>query len=383
VRARWVVTVAALGLIAAVFAGRAAMSSAVSTPPSAIKPGAPSDRVVTVPVAAARRAHGVRPVSVSAISAQRVWVLASVDCSARFCPSRLFRSADGGRSWQKLPPPPPQVAINGGTHHVSAIRFANPRDGWMFGSQLWATHNGGRSWRRLTVHGGVDQLVVVGRTVWIVRSRCVPDQGCHSFALLRADVATNRFRVVRLPHPLHHLGAVPALGGRGRTVAVLNNPKPSPAHDADQLEISTDDGAHWSVRSGSCYRELGGQVAPAGGVVWAVCPTGMDAMVYRSTGGAFAALQPDGRTLPNTIAVAALSPDSAVASVLGRRAYWTNDGGMKWTRARLPTRGRFGGLGAMTFPDAKHGFAVFFGPTYSAVIKTDNAGHRWVHVRLP
>ena len=37
---------------------------------------------------------------------------------------------------------------------VSQVRFYNTSDGWAFGPQLWATHNGGQSWQQIGPAGG-------------------------------------------------------------------------------------------------------------------------------------------------------------------------------------------------------------------------------------
>jgi photosystem II stability/assembly factor-like uncharacterized protein len=36
---------------------------------------------------------------------------------------------------------------------ISAVRFANASDGWAFGPDLWATHDGGATWSRVTIPG--------------------------------------------------------------------------------------------------------------------------------------------------------------------------------------------------------------------------------------
>jgi hypothetical protein len=38
---------------------------------------------------------------------------------------------------------------------VATIRFANLKDGWAYGAELWATHDGGSSWKRVSLPGAV------------------------------------------------------------------------------------------------------------------------------------------------------------------------------------------------------------------------------------
>jgi hypothetical protein len=41
---------------------------------------------------------------------------------------------------------------------VSAVRFADARNGWLFNPALWATHDGGRHWRQLSLTGKVGAI---------------------------------------------------------------------------------------------------------------------------------------------------------------------------------------------------------------------------------
>jgi photosystem II stability/assembly factor-like uncharacterized protein len=50
---------------------------------------------------------------------------------------------------------------------VSRLRFADRLNGWIFGPDLWATHDGGATWHRLTRLGGpVRALEASGGTAW-------------------------------------------------------------------------------------------------------------------------------------------------------------------------------------------------------------------------
>ena len=46
------------------------------------------------------------------------------------------------------------------TDGVSSVRFANSHDGWVFGPELWATHDGGRTWHEVSVYGARTGVVV-------------------------------------------------------------------------------------------------------------------------------------------------------------------------------------------------------------------------------
>lgn len=111
---------------------------------------------------------GFSPVSVTFVSPVTGWVLGTATCASGRC-LELRETTDSGRSWSARPLPPAlaraadrkvdgNVAVGapGGSLNV---RFADLRDGWIYGNLhatgnsgldeplLWATHDGGRLWR--------------------------------------------------------------------------------------------------------------------------------------------------------------------------------------------------------------------------------------------
>ena len=56
---------------------------------------------------------------------------------------------------------------------MSQVRFYNTADGWAFGPQLWATHDGGQTWTRIRTHGlRVTALEAAGQRVFAVWAQC-------------------------------------------------------------------------------------------------------------------------------------------------------------------------------------------------------------------
>jgi hypothetical protein len=372
---RWLLGGLALGLLT----GCGGHAAPAAKPATVQQPGAAATSRSASPSAAPRPplTQAARPLSVSAVSSDRVWVLARSACAVAPCRLVLFASANGGRSWRKVGLPSRPVGSRG--LGIGSVEFANRHDGWLLGRRLWATSDSGRHWRAVPLPGRVQGVQVAGNSVFVIAGRCGAGRGCQSYTLLRGDVSSSRLAVQQLPLPLSHKGAVPWLGARGNTVAVLNNQKPSAQHDGDRVELSFDEGRTWSVRPGPCIRELGGQVAPAGDAIWAACPTGMMAQVVRSTGGAF-----HGDLVgPNSASVTPLGADSAVSSLFDRRVFWTDDGGSHWHRSHLPSLPRSGILGSLSFPDAMHGYALYEGPRTTVMLTTNDGGRRWRKLRHP
>ncbi len=155
-----VLVVAVLGIAAIV--GRPAVGPGASpTPSPASSPGAsspagspsassaaPTPGPTGLPVAA-----GFEPASVTFVSADLGWVLGGAPCTGGTC-AAIARTGDGGRTWTGAGAPPTTIGVNEFSGSgVAGLRFASPEDGWAFGPELWSTHDGGTSWRRIAIPG--------------------------------------------------------------------------------------------------------------------------------------------------------------------------------------------------------------------------------------
>ena len=150
-------------------------------------------------------ADSFRPVGVSFSSASDGWLL-GVPLSA--CTPNSFvqlrKTTDGGLKWTKAGAPAAPwsggpVTPSGG---VSAVLFGNAKDGWAYGPGLWATHNGGASWHRISTHGyAVYSMAATGTSVLAAFDKCgQAAASCDSpetFAIETAAVHTDTWRAVR------------------------------------------------------------------------------------------------------------------------------------------------------------------------------------------
>jgi photosystem II stability/assembly factor-like uncharacterized protein len=85
---------------------------------------------------------------VTFVSPQDGWVLGTVGGNLA-----LARTQDGGTTWTGVTPPPATFLPSPGRSGVNGVRFADQQDGWVYGSQLWATHDGGASWSQVSLPG--------------------------------------------------------------------------------------------------------------------------------------------------------------------------------------------------------------------------------------
>ena len=140
--------------------------STSSTPSPAASPAAASpsgSAAVSVGPAGGPVPAGFQAVSATFASPDLGWALGSGPCATGSC-AAILRTSDGGRTWESIPAPGTPISQGpvqpGSTPGVSGLRFADPLDGWAFGPDLWATHDGGATWHRVTVQGMASAPVV-------------------------------------------------------------------------------------------------------------------------------------------------------------------------------------------------------------------------------
>jgi photosystem II stability/assembly factor-like uncharacterized protein len=113
-----------------------------------------------------------RPTSVTFVSTRTGWVIgqAGPPCATQFCTS-VARTDDAGKTWIGVPAPltgPPDGATG-----VGQIRFLNGKDGWAFGPGLFATHNGGQTWKQVSTDGlRVTDVETVGDRAFGLFASC-------------------------------------------------------------------------------------------------------------------------------------------------------------------------------------------------------------------
>jgi hypothetical protein len=115
-----------------------------------------------------------RPTSVTFIGTSTGWVIGQAGtpghCATRYCTSAA-RTTDAGNSWTGVPAPLTGPAD--GAAGVSQIRFLNNAEGWAFGPQLYATHDGGRTWTQVDTNGlRVTALETVGDRAFALFAAC-------------------------------------------------------------------------------------------------------------------------------------------------------------------------------------------------------------------
>jgi hypothetical protein len=200
----------------------------------------------------------------------------------------MLRTDDGGHSFVGIPAPR--------TARVSQLRFANPADGFAYGSELWVTHDAGAGWHQVRLGGAVTQLATANGFAYALVRYGHKGAGRLERAPLGSDTWTT-------------------LTGAGRAYAGLW------AHGSDVL-VGADSGATLEVSHNAGVRFTSETSPskglpcdfeePATGVVWAHCATGTESATWRSTDAGAHFHPVPGPQQPNTGLFAAASADTAV-----------------------------------------------------------------------
>jgi photosystem II stability/assembly factor-like uncharacterized protein len=153
---------------------------------------------------------GFRPLSVTFVSANMGWVLGSAPCRAAPCTS-VVRTVDGGRSWKGIPAPRIALALHDETAGVRGLRFADRDNGWAYGPDLYATHDGGASWHQLRLAGSVSNLEAAGGVAYAA----VVDAG-GTMRLYRTTVGSDAWSLAAgVPANGHGWGTITLHGRAG------------------------------------------------------------------------------------------------------------------------------------------------------------------------
>ena len=285
--------------------------------------------------------------SFTAIGELTWWLLGPAPCSLAGqqppCGS-IVRTTDGGRTFTAIEAPRASLAGRLSSSGFSQIRFADLKDGFAYGPDLYSTHDGGATWNPVDVSGQVNDLAISDGQVYAV----VSPNGTNSGHLMRSPVGQDQWSTVTAAGlvagglwVLGHEVIVQSSNGGGFGTDVL---------------VSTDGGASFASHAAPSPGLPCDFEAQSPPVIWAHCATGTESGVWRSTdsGASFAPAGGTGLSpLPNSALFAAASDTTAVVGY--QQLYRTADAGSTWTSITVPGVVQWAYLG---FTDSTHGVAL-------------------------
>lgn len=306
------------------------------------------------------------PQSFTAISELTWWLLGAGRCSSTETPpcGSILQTTDGGRAFTPIhAPAAPLVTNEGGTSGYSQIRFADAHNGFAYGPDLYATHDGGVSWHAVNAGGTVTDLAIsAGQAFATVE----PSSG--SGKLMHASVTSDAWSAVSAAGDVSG-----SLSVQGSNIIVQSG---QGTGIGTNLLVSNDGGQSFTAHPAPSPGLPCLFAAPTPPVVWARCATGTQSGVWRSSdgGATFTAVVSHGLPLPNSAAFAAASASTAVVGY--QKLYRSSDDGSTWSAVGPSGNLTWTYLG---FTDATHGVGIANKQLYY----TTDAGQTYHRVSLP
>ena len=327
-----------------------------------------------------------RPAAASFVSATWGVVLGGAGCTAsRACRAQLASTADGGAQWSVMRAPAIWLGNSGSSQpQVSQVVFASRTDGWLYGSgSVWATHNGGASWRQSTLPGTIGTIAASAHAVYAVVGNELYSSPLGGNSWLRVSAGPRSGPVT------------------GNALAVWGS---SVWFGSSTSVWATADGVHWARYSFRCsglaygepYTLAGISAASARDVAFlCAAPQGMFKTVMKvlvSADGARSGWQTlKAPPLEGDVAGFAAAPGGfgtiAIAVVTPGldNIYRVPTLGQSWTTFGIPgTSGGFP-LNSLQFMSPAVGSLVVGDPVFgipSELLWTANAGQTWYPVRF-
>lgn len=344
--------------------------------------------------------------AVSWLSAQDGWALAGEPCAEGSC-AVVARTTDGGASWQPLPGSPALVNLPGTNcvadktltagflvHRcVTGIAFATPTIGYLYGTKLLMTTDGGTTWQ--TVPGTPDVTLAIGdgEAFRIVS----PHSGCPA-------ACTPSVQVAPIGSTTWHtvLGPIANVGNASPTQLLIagsdlyavgyGNVAGGAQVPAAKIYRSLDGGATFELVGDPCIGEFSSlhvlttlSAAPDGflaGVCTTRNETSVQSLITSSDAGG--SWQVGGRLPTGSIGVIAGASSSTIAvatrvsstpGVHTATLRVTTDGGAAWTTAATDTSVLVSnGVVTLVFSDAQSGSWL---PDPHQLWTSDDGGASW------
>jgi photosystem II stability/assembly factor-like uncharacterized protein len=317
---------------------------------------------------------GFRPQSASFISASDGWVLGTAPCHSAPCTS-IVRTVNGGRTWRGIPAPRAPLTQFGQGTGIGELRFADALDGFAYDPDLYVTHNGGVSWRRVRLPGQVGDLEASGGVVYAA----VRVSGGHE-RIYRSKATTNSWSLVPgLPTSLKGLPAEGTITLHGTSAWIFIGSR----------LYATSTGASWFRVQLPCDRAehlFADSVSAFDARRITLLCTGLPALgstekvAYSSSNGGHsftrAGTPPsggDGGVLAQPAPTHIFVASSSAATFI----YVSRNGGLTWRTALFLADGGKG-WNDFGFTTATQGLAIEGTPVIgSHLYMTRNAGHTW------
>jgi photosystem II stability/assembly factor-like uncharacterized protein len=319
----------------------------------------------------------------------------------------LRRTVDGGASWSTvaLPRSLEQAFAKAGLP-ARFVRFADARNGWIFGPQLFSTHDGGETWRREKMPGAVRSVAIADGTIWVALLG-TGEEGVAKTSLLESSVARSAWSSLK-GQPTVYPPTEPSGLFRvdlRRAWLLSQFYFVGKTDDSQKRFVATkDSGASWFPAANPCPSGSGGEKLPAFALMtvagkreslwllcgWADSPTSEIAFVRSTDGGV--SWEPEGTRLttpmPRSFA-ASLEDQIWLAGGIRGGLVRSDDSGKTWSAPpSFADPDVQQGLSKVLFTDSLHGWVSYNGGVFDDgyerawIFRTVDGGQTWTRFRM-
>ncbi|HTS14193.1 MAG TPA: hypothetical protein VMH24_00890, partial [Candidatus Sulfotelmatobacter sp.] len=353
----------------------------------------PTSTPAPTAIAGAALPADFQPRSVTFASPTEGWVLGTTACGSSLC-AVVAHTLDAGRTWSRIAAPPTTVGDGArlSAHGVSALRFADHLDGWAYGPDLWATHDGGATWRQVdltSITGGPTVVWDLQASAGKAHLAFYSSKGL-AFGIATTPVAGDAWASPPVFIPVG-AGPVPQVqlvlqGSAGWLVEV----------DREVVGGARLVSGSWQTWTPPCANSAGPAVLAAWSTtgvladcdlgVWST-PAGEHLFASTNGGSTFHELSP---AVPMTGADEIATPDGTTIAVAGQGpvdgqgastalVIASFDGGRTWRTVLSPGQVTFADLG---FTTSTQGVLITQSGGTSRLWMTRDGGHTWAAVRF-
>ena len=367
--------------------------TASHAPKTSASPGGHGPALSTAGGTGPTPAAGFRPTSVTFVGNGPGAVLGAAlglagSCGTRPC-TVMAGTRNYGGTWTEVGAP--QAGPPDGSSGVSQVRFLDPANGWAYGPELYATHDGGVAWHRIAPLPGrvVDLAAVGGRAFAVIGTGCSGTgsrytTGCSGFDLYSAAARGDQWRAVS--------------GGAGAVAAESGGLQLTRDHGylvtSGRLYAGPVSGGAWHrvpVASAAGPRCLTGHsgrgpwlLAPTARTLYLVCSSSPPAPSQRL---ALYVSRDDGRnwqvsgTAPAEATSLAVSPGGPLVLATKTGIYLSGDA-RTWQLATLTGPAPAGGFGFVGMTTSRNGVAMPANPEREIFVTSDG-GKTWRQSVIP
>jgi len=370
----------------------------VATTPTPAPAATTTPTPVTTPTSAATATTSPKPPVVSYQPLNAIWMINATTGWARTTTQKILHTSDGGTSWQDVTPPytagsttqfPSAFASLGGSMAWVAVSEKLP-DGTIAGV-VFRTSDGGHSWQQSTLSTsqlGLSKVQFVNaQDGWVLSSPGGVAAGSEGEDLFRTtDGGQTWSLVARAPGALPLQGIKSGMGWISSTTGWITGSIAIP--NAVYLYRSQDGGVSWQPQALPSSFPAQATEPP----VFFSAREGLLPVIFSTPQGPSFAVY---ATHDGGVTWSSSTPLSTISSVwdwdlLTMQQWWvvgangstlnvTSDGGQHWTA--ITPSANFQHISQLNFVSAQEGWAISTAsPTTPVLLKTMDGGQTWVQV---